>query len=161
MAFRWGANNGPLLVVFWSSPHQLEKMLSEFDPLWQNFLDLHMNHTWLEARKTGFSRVTAQMWSLVLWKVLPVGFISLKVSKGQNKTCYLWNIRKWWWLKTATNHHSNSHITHAKTMQFLQVVMATELPRSPLTTVARQPWVQCSSEQQAQIKVEGRAIPTS
>ena len=43
MAFRWRADDGPLLVLFRSSL-PLQKTLSELDPLWQNFLDSH-RHT--------------------------------------------------------------------------------------------------------------------
>ena len=48
MAFRWLANDGPLLVLYGSSlllsPHQnTPKTLSELDPLWQNFLDPRMH----------------------------------------------------------------------------------------------------------------------
>ena len=48
MAFRWQADDGPLLVVFGSSvSHYLKKKTtkknsSELDPLWQNFLDPRM-----------------------------------------------------------------------------------------------------------------------
>ena len=47
MAFRWRAEDGPFLVLFWSSlPSQKEKKtLSELAPLWQNFLcptDMHL-----------------------------------------------------------------------------------------------------------------------
>ena len=36
IAFRWWADNGPLLVIFWSSlPWSTKKTLSELNPLWQ------------------------------------------------------------------------------------------------------------------------------
>ena len=56
-AIRWQENDGPLLVVFWfTSPHQPKKMLSELDPIWQNFLDprmiFHGTHPKSKARWT-------------------------------------------------------------------------------------------------------------
>ena len=43
MAFRWGADDGPLLVVFGSSlPSSTKKGLSELDPPCHNFLDPRM-----------------------------------------------------------------------------------------------------------------------
>ena len=43
MAFRWGADDGLPLVLFGSpSSKNQNKKMSELDPLWQNFLDLHM-----------------------------------------------------------------------------------------------------------------------
>ena len=44
MAFRWRADDGPLIVVCESSslPSSTIKTLSKLDPLWQNFLDPRM-----------------------------------------------------------------------------------------------------------------------
>ena len=43
MAIRWRADDGPLIVLLGSSPHQLKKKnVVEVGPLWQNFLDPRM-----------------------------------------------------------------------------------------------------------------------
>ena len=44
MAFRWQADNGPLLVAFRSSLHPInqKKNVVSVGPLWQNFQDPHM-----------------------------------------------------------------------------------------------------------------------
>ena len=42
MAFRWRADDGPLLVLFGSSFPLSKKQKKMLDPLWQNFLDPRM-----------------------------------------------------------------------------------------------------------------------
>ena len=63
MAFRCWADGSPLYVIFWSHlPSSSKKTLSEFDPLWQNFLDQH-----IKAVYCPFKRKTAchyYVWNL-------------------------------------------------------------------------------------------------
>ena len=59
MAYRWLADDDPLLVLYGSfSPHHQKKVLSELDPLWQNFLEPRMVYMVYVHRY--FSRVSMQ-----------------------------------------------------------------------------------------------------
>ena len=71
MAFRWRADDGPLLVLFCIGEHYFGaiKKLSELDPVWQNFLDPCMNfvifqgvHTSIPMETYSFMIIQCRGW---------------------------------------------------------------------------------------------------
>ena len=82
MAFRWRADDGPLLVVFGSSlPSSTKKTLSKLDPRRQNFLDPRMSSVpaVLESRRF-FKQVHAPTYRDSIMSIEFIVFITLKRS---------------------------------------------------------------------------------
>ena len=94
MAFRWRANDGPLIIVLRSSlPSSKKKKFSRLDPLWQNFLDprMYMYEGCSNMNASSFITFFTYMLrqnAIPFWKDL---FVAFKMTPNINKhsLCFL------------------------------------------------------------------------
>ena len=127
MAFRWRADDGPILVVF-GSTHYLKKKMA---PLWKNFLDPHMQQKGTPAcAYVRFAQCLCYSLSVIKWSdfhadIRMLNRILMLVNFGQGS-------RHWYHLFIFTLHRycANTILSKRFGFNFLEVKKKSYLPSS-------------------------------